>query len=163
MAVDVQGVDGLREFARDLRKVDRELAKQVSKAHRALAKEVAADARSKARSVYGRHVSQAKGISGRGTARTAKIALNTGRTPRLLAAEFGTKKHRVFGRSVLAQSMKRRVFPPWSGNQWQQGEGPPAGVGYAVHPTVRAWVQSGLLAGRYGDYLIDGFAPAFPD
>lgn len=29
-------------------------------------------------------------------------------------------------------------MPPWRGNQWDSGDGPPsAGVGYAVHPAIR--------------------------
>ncbi len=156
-------VAGLKELARDLRKVDRSLAKELQQAHKRVAALVSTEAQSRARTAYGRHGSQARGIAGRATARKASIALNTGRTPRLAAAEFGARYHWVFGRRVTWQSMRRPVFPPWSGNQWQAGEGPAAGVGYAVHPTVREWVQSGRLADTYAEHVIDGFAPAFPE
>lgn len=162
-------VEGLKQLGRDLRKVDRELAKQLQRGHKQVAEKVAEDARGTARTTFGRHASQAKGIKGRGSQSKAAIALNTGRTPRLLAAEFGTKTHNVprgrTGRTkkVLASSMSRRVFRPWSGNQWNPGEGPGSGVGYAVHPTIRRWVQSGLLADTYADFVLDGFEPAFPE
>lgn len=169
MAETAVRVEGLKEFRRELRNIDKSLAAQLSKGHKRIATLVADDAKAKAQSAFGVHRSQARGIAPRATQTKGRIALNTGRTPRLLAAEFGAAKHWVpAGRTgrVLpkrAATMRRRVFPPWSGNQWVPGEGPTAGVGYAVHPTIRSWVQSGRLAEAYWPNIMAAMADAFPE
>ncbi len=68
----------------------------------------------------------------------------------------------MFGRPVLARTMRRRVFAPWTGNQWLPGEGPSRGVGTAVNPTIREEVESGRVPGMFLDAVEEAFSEAFP-
>ncbi len=157
--------DGLNDFRRDMRKVGaKEFPKQIAAANKHLSKKLAAVSKARASQVWAGNPSAriARAISPSGTTKAAGIALSKARDPRAFAAEFGTMLHSVYGRTRLASRMKRRVFPPWTGNQWHPGEGPGKGVGTAIQPVLRerqAWTRD-----HYLDYLETAFKKeAFPD
>jgi len=153
---------GLRDFRSDLRKLDSRLPKYVSKAHRQIAKEIALQGRSAMQSspfpALRRHA--AKGIKWSGKATEASVVLkaNTG----AIAHERGTKVHHVFGKTVQASSMKRRVFPAWLGSKWDAGATGSFGKGgHVVAPIVERNLPR--IKEEYLDYIEDALAQAFPD
>ena len=151
---------GLNEVRRELRRVSPAMAKKLQVAHKAISTDIAEKSRSRMAGLPGPRSSKAaQGIRPRGGQKSAQIAL-LGSNEFVRAFEFGTRKHMVFGRPVAASSMRRRVFPPWQGNQWNAGEGPARGVGYAVQPTIRENVNH--VWDTYTDRLEDAFAGAFP-
>jgi len=153
---------GLRDFRRDLRKLDSRLPKYVGKAHRAIAKEVGLAARSAvATSAYPglrRHAARGVRWSGKQTEAAIRLKAGTG----AIAQERGTKYHWVFGRRVRASSMRRRVFPPWVGNKWEGGAfGSFGSGGHFAAVTVERHLPT--IEDHYLDYVIDALREAFPD
>lgn len=151
-------VEGLKEFQTALRKADKRIPKQIQVAHKGIAKKVADKAQSRMRSLpgvpSGIAAKAAKGIRPRAGQRSASIAL-LGSNPVVRGVEFGAHILPVFGRRMSQSRFRRRVFPPWSGNQWNKDEGPAAGVGYAVHPTIRDMLPQ--IVEDYADHLYDAF------
>jgi hypothetical protein len=127
-------IDGLDDVVRDLRRTDRELAKRVKGVTREAGKELLPEVRG---AVKGQNVAgtgkAARGVTlsvTRGGA-AADIVLK-GSSPTIRAVEFGTNVHTVFGRRVLAASMRRRVFRPWVGR---------GGKPYAVWPAMERNIE----------------------
>lgn len=152
---------GLDEVRRELRRISPVLSKKLQVAHKAISTDIAEKSKSRMAGLPGPRSSKAaQGIRPRGGQRSAQIAL-LGSNEFVRAFEFGTRRHWLFGRPVAASSMSRRVFPPWKGNQWDAGDGPARGVGYAVQPTIRENVEK--IAETYTDRIEDAFAGAFPE
>jgi hypothetical protein len=140
-------VRGLREFSRDLRRVDKQLARQMSRAHKTVTDQLVAEpARRLASRLGGGHVRLARRgvISARARARGGYVALNSGRVPDAFGWEFGAYAF--------------RQFPIWRGNQWRPADG---GVGYVIHPTIRS--NYDRIIDEYGDRLMNAFADAYPE
>jgi len=155
---------GLNDFRKDLRRAgSKEFPKQIKAANKSLADKLAAESRARAQSVWQPSGRIARAISGSGTVKAAGIALSKARDSRAFAAEFGTRVHYVYGHGRSAGSMRRRVFPAWTGNQWNPGgDGPGKGVGTAIQPVIRE--RQGWVRDRYFDYLEAAFKKeAFPD
>jgi hypothetical protein len=151
-------VEGLKELQAALRKADKAIPKQLQKAHKSISVEVADKAQSRMRGLPGVPsrvaAKAAKGIRARAGQRSASIAL-LGSNPVVRGVEFGAHILPVFGRRRSQATFRRRVFPPWSGNQWSAGNGPPAGVGYAVYPVIREMLPR--ITDEYADRLYEAF------
>jgi hypothetical protein len=147
-------VSGLRELQRELRAVDRKLPRELTKAHRDAAQIVLDPAQRGMASQPIPHADEAAaGLKIRAAQRSISIALLAS-NPVVRAAEFGTIVHSVFGRKVLAASMKRRVFRPWRGNDDD--------AGYALYPTIRRVVPTPQFQDAYLEALDRVYAAAFP-
>lgn len=74
--------------------------------------------------------------------------------------EFGTRFHFLWGQQFRAERMRRRVFPPWVGNQFDGGDwidGLHGRFGHFVHQEIQAWIDSGGAL----DELIEAYDMAF--
>lgn len=147
-------VSGLRELQAELRKVDSKLPGELTKAHRSAAQMILDPAQSlMASQPVPQAASAAEGLRIRAAQRSISIAL-LGSNPTVRATEFGTVTHTVFGREVLASSMKRRVFRPWRGND--------ENAGYALWPTIRRVIPTPQFQDAYLEALDRVYAAAFP-
>jgi hypothetical protein len=118
-------VTGVDEFARALRKVSPQLKRELDKQNRAIGRVVVADAKSAASGVSRQAAKAATSLRASAARGGVAISLGGSRAPFALGAEYGAKKY--------AQ------FMPWRGNQWTTT---PTGVGYFMHPTIRAAVPN---------------------
>ncbi len=155
-------VKGMKEFRQGLRAAaGPEMTKWIAKANKAVATDVLGKIKTRAQQTFQPSSRAARAITARGSQTAARIAMSPARDPRVLGSEFGTLVHYVGGRGIAAASMKRRVFPPWSGNQWTPGEAPAQGVGYAVHPVLRE--QQEQITAEYLTYIEKALWKAFDE
>ena len=142
-AVDVQG---LKEFSRDLKRINAELPKQLRKAGLGVAKLVAAEARTRARSGTRIQRKAATAIKAQAGAARASVAVKpTAKVPFALGAFFGAKRY--------------PQFEPWVGSTWKAGvagEGP-----YAINPAIVA-LEDQIVA-VYAEAVDEITKQAFPD
>ena len=171
MATGLQ-ITGMREFRSELRKAaGPKMTRFIAVGHKAVAKTVLAKIQTRARKTYMPRAAAAeiasKAITASGTQRRAAIRLNKGTNNKrkksmIFAAEFGTYVHTVKGGKVVgAGGMKRRVFNPWTGNQWTKGNGPDPGIGHAVFPVIREEKEN--IAAEYLTHIEKALFDAFPD
>ncbi len=167
MATGLQ-VTGMKEFRSELRRAaGPKMTRFVAAGNKAVAKEVLAKIQTRASSTYYPRKAAgaiAKAITASGTQRRAAINMNRGTNVKrkkslIFAAEFGTVVHYVHGHGMLASSMKRRVFRPWTGNQFVGI--PKAGVGYAVFPVIRE--ERSNIAASYLSHIERAFWGAYPE
>ena len=138
-------VEGLADYVRELRTIDRALPKAVSKGLRVLAKEAAAKAKARGLSRGGVAAKTVRkgGIGYFAQQRQAGLKLRYRKVPYAAGAEFGSKRY--------------KQFRPWRGNQWQPVGSD--GVGYFVHPAIRDYLPTAeatyadLIADAIDDYL----------
>ena len=143
------------------------MTKFVADGNKAVAKEVLAKIQTRAKSKYYPRKAAAdiaKAITASGTQRRAAIKMNRGTNVKrkkslIFAAEFGTLVHYVGGHGMAAASMKKRVFRPWTGNQFVGV--PKAGVGYAVFPVIRE--EQSNIAATYLSHIEKAFWRAYPE
>lgn len=132
--VQVTGVEGLRDLARDLKRVEPALAKKLQRANKAAAEHIASAAR-------GRYVAKHPSRSGKGAASIrglasqsrAQVAFGSARAPYVVGQEFGSNRF--------------RQFSPWSG----KGPGGRGSEGNFVYPAIRAEAEK--LPEIYADLL----------
>lgn len=147
-------VQGLRELQAELRTADKKLPRELTKAHRDAAQLILEPAKDEmADQPVPKADEAAEGLRIRAAQRSIAIAL-LATNPTIRATEFGTVVHSVFGRQVLASSMKRRVFRPWRGNDDD--------AGYALFPTIRRVVPSAQFQDAYVQAIDQVYAKAFP-
>lgn len=152
MAVEVHG---LAEFAAAARRIDPRLARELSKAHKQVSTEVAERAQ---RNVSGLPSPQssraAAGVRPRAGQTKGSLAL-LGSNPFVRAAVFGTVVHHVFGRSMRADRMARRVWQQHVG-AWTAEEGL-----YGVSPAIKQSIPD--ILDTYGDRIMVALKEMFPD
>jgi hypothetical protein len=146
---------GLKELARDLRRIDPRISKEMSRAHKEVSTDVARKAAAKVTAITDASGRGAAGIRPRATANKAPIAL-LGSNPFVRAAVMGANTHWVFGHPTPQESMRRRVWQPWVGNDWE----PESGL-YGVSPAIAEAIPSVL--DTYADRMMDALAQAFPE
>jgi hypothetical protein len=128
-------VEGLREFRRELRAIDRTngdraWSRELTRTHRELGQMVASLSSGAAAGMGGSQAHFAGAIRGRGTAASARIGV----LPRANAAFWGAKKRTGwYGAPRYAESTGQQHLP-WVGTGWTAG-GP--GGPYAINATVR--------------------------
>jgi hypothetical protein len=115
---------GLKEFTRDLRRVDKEFPRQVARAMRKAAKHVEGDARSRYARRYrqgasGRSTRSVKGIAAFASSWEAGIKFGDDRRPWLIGQEFGSNRY--------------QQFRPWTG----AGPGGKGSHGRFIWPAIR--------------------------
>lgn len=153
--LDQAHVEGLEELRAQLRSIDPKLTREITKAHAKVGKLVEAEARQEMSGLpIGKAEEAAQGIRARANQTSVSLAL-LGANLFVRGAEFGAIIHKVFGRSVLAASMRRRVYQPWAGNADD--------AGYALFPTLRTFTASPRFEDVYLDAITDAAAKAFPD
>lgn len=129
-------VEGLKEFRRELRALDRTngnraWSRELTKAHRDLGQMIATLSAGAAAGMGGPQAHFSGAIRGRGTQVSAKVGV----LPRANAAFWGAKKRTGwFGAPRYGQSTGVQ-HPPWVGNGWTAG-GP--GGPYAINETIRS-------------------------
>lgn len=142
--------EGLKEFRRDLRKIDPRMGKALQVAHKRIAEGRAAEGRAAMESSpykqargAGGYKGGAAGIRPRARQTSSSIAL-LGGNKFVRALEFGTRYHYLRGWRD-ASSFTRRVFPPWVGNQFSGGDwkdGLHGKSGHFVQPAIQRWIDS---------------------
>ena len=165
-------VEGLADFRRDLRKIDKRMGRALSMAHKKIstgradeAKRAMKQSRYKQATKMGRHKGAADGVRPRGAQKSSSITM-LGSNKGVRAMEFGTRYHQLFGRTVYANSMSRRVFPPWRGNKFDGGDWKDAihgKSGYYVHPAIDRWIRSGGALDDLEEAYDWAFREAYPD
>ena len=149
-------VEGLDELARELRRIDPRLNKELQKAHKEISTRVAEKASGKVGGLgVPRAGAAAAGIKPRAGQQKATVAL-LGSNPWVRSVVMGTNVHWVFGRSILAENMSRRVFRPWIGADWT----PESGL-YGVSPVIAAAMPN--IIDTYADHIMAALSKAFPD
>lgn len=135
-------IEGLSEFIRDLRAVEKDLPKAVRQANFDLAQQVVGIAQAKASTKMER--SAAETLVALASQREAAIRLGSNAKPYSLGAEFG--------------AIQYKQFRSWTGNQWtgwNQGNS-----GYFLHPAIRESGEGPVFA-LYFKQLDDILARAF--
>lgn len=149
-------VEGLDELARELRRIDPRLTKQLQKAHKEISTKVAGKASTKVAGLGGpKSGAAAAGVRPRAGQKKATLVL-LGSNPYVRAAVMGSNIHWVFGRPVPAESMRRRVWKPWVGNDWTAEDGL-----YGVSPAIREAMPN--ILDTYADSITDALKAAFPN
>lgn len=138
-------IEGLREFRAALKEAGTGWPKALGQANKQAAQIIADDASHRAESLgsTARHV--ASSIKAAAT-QQASVTLGGDQWPMALGAEFGSRRY--------------PQFPPWRGNQWTDGEGPPGGEGYFLMPAVRENKEAFMEA--YGRSVDELTRDAFP-
>lgn len=158
-------VKGLAAFRRDLRRIDPRMSKALQVAHKRIAEGRAAEAKGVMSSARGPGGRASKGVRPRARQRSASIAL-LGSNKFVRAMEFGTRFHFLFGNQIRADAMRRRVFPPWVGNQFAGGDwvdGLHGGFGHFVHPAIQRWIDSGGALDELTLAYEQAFREAYPE
>ena len=117
-AVDIEGLD---QFARDLRAAGPAMPKRMGQANKKAAELVADEARRRAKSLGGSAAKGVRTLTSSAAAKQAAIMVGGPRAPWMWGAEFGAKRY--------------RQFPAWRDNQWAPDTA--NGVGYFMHPAIR--------------------------
>lgn len=147
---------GLKDFQRELRRIDKELPKELRKVHLAAATLVAEGTRASFASRKGVPSAVAASVKAMAQQRSAAVRIGgTGKAEAALGHEFGGGKYggRSRGGGLTAAGGHTTQFPPWRGNG--------ADAGYSLYPTLRAKTDD--LVELYGDALDDIARSAFPD
>lgn len=153
MTVKVK-VDGLDQFRREIKRVDRELGKDLRRIHVKVAELVADKAKAASPD------REAQGIKGRGTQKAALVRVSaTARNPRVLGVFMGMRRRSGWYANIRYRQSRARQFDPWVGSQWDPGErgGEPYFIGDAINSSVDDVIE------LYGDEIMDLAARAFPD
>lgn len=133
--IDQIKVAGLKEFRRELKKLDGDFPKEMSRVNNDVAGLVADAARSKAAGQGSTLEKAAPSIRAMKGATRAQIAIGSSQYPYALGAEFG--------------SIRYKQFPS------------PIPGGRSLYPTIRA--KRNEVMERYGDLVDDVAKKAFPD
>ena len=152
MAGPAVEVEGLAEFRRQLKAVDKAWTKELTKAHRALGVQVRDWSRAEARSMGGPFAKFAGKINAGGRATGAWAGIQ----PVANAVFWGAKKHTGwYSRPRFFDSSAQH--PPWVGNSWDVGgtDGP-----YAINRTIRN--RSDEIVERFGVLIDQICRDAFP-
>lgn len=137
---------GLRELARDARRVDKRINAATRRGNRLLANQVRDKVRD-AMSAFGSTPAKAaKGVSATVSDIRAGIKIGGSRYPFAVGAEFGALRWRQFSNGHPG---------PWRGND--------ENAGYFLWPHVRQIEASGEIANQHLDQLGIAFADAFPE
>jgi hypothetical protein len=125
MRMEVDTAD-LRRLAAKVGRAQPEIKREIAKENRSEGKRVRDAARRRMAGLpYPKASTASTGIDHRAYPDKIELRLRAS-NPFVRALEFGTIVHYVYGRPVLASSMRRRVFAPHSGD------------GYALRPTVES-------------------------
>jgi len=146
---------GLKELARDLKRIEPSIGKEMSRAHKEVSTDVANAAQRNVAGITDAGGRGAAGIRARATPSKASIAL-LGSNPFTFASVFGTETHWVFGRPMPASQMSRRVWQPWIGTGWTPEEGL-----YGVSPAIADAIPKVLET--YSERMMQALAQAFPE
>ncbi len=133
---------GLAQFQKELRRMGPEFPKELQKVNLKIAERVARQASARAKQQGGVRAKSAPALSARGEQRNASIKIDgskRGKYPFSLGAEFGALR-RTKGKKLPGGARGPRKiiggFGEWRGNQWTAWGN--NGVGYFLHPTIRA-------------------------
>lgn len=118
-------VTGAEQFSRALRETDRGLARELGQAGRAIGKRVVTVQKGKANLYSRQAAAAAKAISIQST--------NTFSSKGGISLRLSSKRGFEFGAEFGARRYPQ--FPPWKGNQFQNGDFPD-GIGYFFHPGI---------------------------
>jgi len=132
-------VEGLKEFNRELRKIDRDFPKQVRLVNLRIATQVANEARAGAQSLGGVAAKAAPSIKALAQQARAQVKLGSDRYPYALGAEFGS-------------AGKYPQFKAWRGS----GQS----AGYFLYPAIRH--ESPQIIASYSRMVADVTRAAFP-
>lgn len=157
---------GLDDLVRDLRRAERTLPKVVQQANKKMAERVSAVARKNIGTIAGAASSQMRtaakqSVRPRARQKSASVALLGSKGGFGQTFEFGTRWHFIptgkgRGRYYPAAQMRRRVFPPWVGNQFHGGDwkdGLHGKSGHVVAPAISEFVDRYVFADEYADAL----------
>ena len=150
-------IRGLRDFAREMRQVDRQFPRVMRQAHKSVAGIVVDEAKTIGSRLGGvhAHVVAMNSIRAGGTAKGAKVIMGgtAAKHGPALGAEFGAYPS-AFG---FIRGPRVRQFPQWRGNAWQPYDG---GVGFMVHPAIRQ--HESRIGDEYWDHVEAAMADAYP-
>ena len=163
-------VKGLSESIKLLGSVDKELRKEAGLVVRKAAKQLQTESRARMKTAPGvrrRGYPLPMGaITRRSTATKGVIGINAARYPVIGPAEFGWNSQFIpyrgkgnGGRFVPQNSMKRRTFPIWRGNQFKfpkYGQKLTSGPGWIVQPVLRK--RLGMIQEQVNEEMFAVFA-----
>lgn len=156
--VDVQG---LREFQKQLREIERTLPRELRLAGNEAAEVVVDEAVDRANALGGVAAKAARSLRAASGQREAAVKLGGAAYPFALGAEFGGGLH---GRgNPTARGGYTTQFLPWRGNQWTfRGlEFSQHATGYFLHPAIRD--KQADVVEAYGRAVDRLALAAFPD
>lgn len=154
-AIDVHG---LKDFQRDLRRVDPRLAKTLQRAHKVISGRVVDRIKPAVTGLAapGSH-RIGRGITPRATQTRAKIAFSgANRTKPLFSHILGAEWHPVYGRFVPTREMRRPLWQAHLGARWHWTQL------YGAGPAIRKQADTFVLD-EYADAVMDAMSEAFPE
>lgn len=152
MPVTKVEVRGLRDFTRELRRLEGGLQKQMRQIHQKAADLVAPRARAASPSRV------AGAISGRATQKAARLQV-VDRPPYALGVFMGALRRFGWYRAARYAQSTGRQFEPWVGNQWDPGAA--GGAPYHIGPAINASIDD--VIELMGDEIEQLAGRAFPD
>lgn len=145
-------IEGLKEFRRELKRIDSELGKELRRIHLGVSQLVASRAQAAAPGRLSGSIRPAA---------TQKAALirNIANPPDALAQIWGAKRRSGWYAASRYAASAGRQFRPWVGNQWDPGErgGSPYFIGEAINASVEDVIE------MIGDAFEKTAAKAFPN
>ncbi len=153
MASRTVHVEGLREFRRAIKEVDRELGRELRQVHLKIAELVHGRAQAATRGAHAK-----KALKPKATQSAAMVAIKSNRGDEL-AVFFGAKRRSGWYAARRYRSSSGRQFKPWVGNQWDPGEsaGKPYFIGDAINASIDEVIE------LYADGIEDISRKAFPE
>lgn len=139
MADDAVRIEGLKDFVRELREVDKAFPKELRLAGKDIAEGVAGKTRASFAGGSGSAPKAAPSVKAGATQTGAYVRIGGDAYPTALGNEFG--------------SVRYKQFPAWRGSD--------AGAGYHLYPTIRA--SGDEIEKRYMEAIDRVAAKAFPD
>lgn len=144
-------IKGLKDFQRELRRIDKDLPKELRKVHMAAAQIVATGTRAKFARRPGVTSAVPKSVKAMAQQRSAVVRIGgKGKAEAAIGHEFGGGKYRRGNPSPAGGYTTQ--FPAWRGSGGD--------AGYALYPTLRQ--KTDELIDLYGDALEDIARRAFP-
>ncbi len=151
-------IRGIREFRRELSKIDGLWAKELRRVSKDVADQGALYSRREASALGGVHRHSQDAIRGYATANDAKVGVSAGkRFPEANVAFWGAKQRTGWYGGGQYRQSRGQQHPPWVGNNWvpaRRGQGP-----YAINEALAKNLDR-LLA-MYLDMVEDMTREAF--
>lgn len=152
-------VKGLKDFRRELRRVDAGFPKELRRVQKTIADDVADRARSIASGMGGVQAKAAGAIKGYATATQASVGIAGGKSAPYASVAFWGALKRTGWYGHIHSPGGRRQHPVWVGNSWEpgvSGQGP-----YAINDAVADKLTD--IDDSYLDMIEQLAASAFPD
>ena len=154
-------IQGLPEFRKELRRLDKSWPKELRKVHKKIADQGAMRSQSVARGMGGQQRKYASAIKGKANQREARIGITAGKSNAGANAAFWGARARYgwYGFRRYHDTGGAPQYRPWVGNAWQAASY--RGGPYAINPALAQYLPR--ILDLYLEMLDDLSRRAFPE